>query len=314
MKKILILPILAVLALLSACTTPEKYDVVTTLYIQYDMVRSIAENKLTYNLVMPIGSDAHSFDPTSKQIIQIESSKVFLFTSNEMDPWVTNLDHGNSNFVDLSVANVFDLHHDETEENHDDEHESHDHDEHDGHGHDENLHYWTVLENQIEMVDIILDALIEIKPDESTFFTTNATKLKDDLQDIKAQFLELPLTNIPLYYIGHNVFSLFNEETNLNIISLTDSFITEVNPTSQDISLMIKQIKDSKSNVFFYDAFEGLETANSIETDLLNASYQIIKKPLYSMHNISKDQFENKTSILDLWYENLANIKRAYGV
>ena len=141
--------------------------------------------------------DAHSFDP-SKQIIQIESSKVFLFTSNEMDPWVTNLDHGNSNFVDLSVANVFDLHHDETEENQDDEHESH--------GHDENLHYWTVLENQIKMVDVILDALIEIKPDESTFFTTNASELKDSLQDIKSQFLALPLTKIPLYYIGHNVF------------------------------------------------------------------------------------------------------------
>lgn len=306
MKKILLLPILAVLVLLSACTTPEKYDVVTTLYIQYDMVRSIAENKLTYNLVMPIGSDAHSFDPTSKQIIQIESSKVFLFTSNEMDPWVTNLDHGNSNFVDLSVANVFDLHHDETEENQDDEHESH--------GHDENLHYWTVLENQIKMVDVILDALIEIKPDESTFFTTNASELKDSLQDIKSQFLALPLTKIPLYYIGHNVFSLFNEETNLNIISLTDSFTTEVNPTSQEIGQMFYQIKESKSTVFFYDPLEGLETANSIETDLLNVSYDIIKKPLYSMHNISKDQFENKTSLLDLWRENLANIKLAYGV
>lgn len=306
MKKILLLPILTVLVLLSACTTPEKYDVVTTLYIQYDMVRSIAENKLTYNLVMPIGSDAHSFDPTSKQIIQIESSKVFLFTSNEMDPWVTNLDHGNSNFVDLSVANVFDLHHDETEENQDDEHESH--------GHDENLHYWTVLENQIKMVDVILDALIEIKPDESTFFTTNASELKDSLQDIKSQFLALPLTKIPLYYIGHNVFSLFNEETNLNIISLTDSFTTEVNPTSQEIGQMFYQIKESKSTVFFYDPFEGLETANSIETDLLNVSYDIVKKPLYSMHNISKDQFENKTSLLDLWRENLANIKLAYGV
>ena len=306
MKKILILPILAVLILLSSCTTSEKYDVVTTLYIQYDMVRSIAGDKLTYNLVMPIGADAHSFEPTSKQIIQIESSKVFLFTSNDMDPWVVNLDHGKSNFVDLSVANIFALHHNETDEEYVDDHESH--------GHDENLHYWTVLENQIEMVDVILSALIEIKPEENTFFTTNASKLKDDLNDIKAQFLDLPLTNIPLYFIGHNVFSLFSEETNLNIISLTDSFTTEVDPTSQDILEMINQIKESNSNVFFYDQFEGLNTASSIETDLLNDSYEIVKKPLYSMHNISKDQFENKTSILDLWNENLANIKLAYGV
>lgn len=299
MRKILMLPMLAVLILLSACTTSEKYDVVTTLYIQYDMVRTIAGNKLTYNLVMPIGADAHSFEPTSKQIIQIESSKVFLFTSNEMDPWVVNLDYGKSNFVDLSVANIFDLHQDETEESH---------------GHDENLHYWTVLENQIEMVEVILDALIEIKPEESSFFTANASILKDSLNDIKSQFLDLPLTHIPLYFVGHNVFSLFSEETNLNIISLTDSFTTEVDPTSQDILKMINQIKESKSTVFFYDQFEGLITASSIETDLLNESYEIIKKPLYSMHNISKDQFENKTSILDLWYENLANIKRAYGV
>lgn len=299
MRKILMLPMLAVLILLSACTTSEKYDVVTTLYIQYDMVRTIAGNKLTYNLVMPIGADAHSFEPTSKQIIQIESSKVFLFTSNEMDPWVVNLDYGKSNFVDLSVANVFALHQDETEESH---------------GHDENLHYWTVLENQIEMVEVILDALIEIKPEESSFFTANASILKDSLNDIKSQFLDLPLTHIPLYFVGHNVFSLFSEETNLNIISLTDSFTTEVDPTSQDILKMINQIKESKSTVFFYDQFEGLITASSIETDLLNESYEIIKKPLYSMHNISKDQFENKTSILDLWYENLANIKRAYGV
>lgn len=301
MKKKLFLPLLLITILLSSCTKPVKHDVVTTLFIQYDIVRTIAEDKLTYTMLMPPGVDAHEFEPSSKQIIEIESSKVFFYTSLEMDPWVKKLDKGNSTFIDLSLSNVFESKHVETtiENTHD---------------HDENLHYWTVIENQIGMIDLILAELIKINPLETNFFTDNATTLKNELQDIKTELLNLPDTDTPLYYVGHNIFSLFNEEMHLNIISLTDAFTTEVNPTSNDIMLMINQIKNNQSKIFYFDQFEGLNTATSIESDLKASNYSITKKPLHSMHNVSKDQFNNGITLLDLWKENVINIKLAYEV
>ena len=81
MKKVLIvLPVLMAALILSACQT-KTYDIVVTLYPQYDMVRTIVGDKdLTYTMILPPGVEAHDFEPTSRQVIQINQSKLFIYT------------------------------------------------------------------------------------------------------------------------------------------------------------------------------------------------------------------------------------------
>ncbi|MDY0346066.1 MAG: zinc ABC transporter substrate-binding protein [Acholeplasma sp.] len=302
MKKLfIVLPVLLMTLLLSACQT-KTYDIVVTMFPQYEMVKQIVGDKdLSYTMLLSPGVEIHDFEPTSKQIGMIQSSKLFIYTSDELETWGSNM---TNNGV---VANLED--HIETIHNHEGESEEI-HDEEDTH----DVHYWVSVHNQIDMVEAILALIVEIDPDNQTYYITNAETFMSNLNAIDSEFETLTLEPVkPIYFIGHNVFSSLNEEFGLSIISLTDSYSPESDPTSVEIGQMIDDILTSQSTHVYYDPFENDAVAKTIQSDLKSAhNYDIILVPLHSMHNLSKAQFDDGIDLLDLWTENLANIKLTY--
>jgi zinc transport system substrate-binding protein len=307
MKKIfIVLPALLATLLLSACQT-KTYDIVVTLYPQYDMVRAIVgDQDLTYTMILPPGVEAHDFEPTSKQVIQINQAKLFIYTSIELETWALDILDSDVIAVDLEAL---------TEEIHDAAHpgETHDEDDHD-HDHEHDVHYWVSVHTQVHMVEAVLQSIIQIDPDNEAIYTANAEVLKNQLKAIHTAFLTIENpSSRPIYFIGHNVFSELNEEFDLNIISLTESFSPDADPTSAQIAQMIQAIRESGVNYVYYDPFESMSVANTIKNDLKTAyNYDIVLMPLHSMHNVSKDQFKAKTTLIELWTENLNNIKLNY--
>jgi zinc transport system substrate-binding protein len=307
MKKIfIVLPALLATLLLSACQT-KTYDIVVTLYPQYDMVRAIVgDQDLTYTMILPPGVEAHDFEPTSKQVIQINQAKLFIYTSIELETWALDILDSDVIAVDLEAL---------TEEIHDAAHpgETHDEDDHD-HDHEHDVHYWVSVHTQVHMVEAVLQSIIQIDPDNEAIYTANAEVLKNQLKAIHTAFLTIENpSSRPIYFIGHNVFSALNEEFDLNIISLTESFSPDADPTSAQIAQMIQAIRESGVNYVYYDPFESMSVANTIKNDLKTAyNYDIVLMPLHSMHNVSKDQFKAKTTLIELWTENLNNIKLNY--
>jgi zinc transport system substrate-binding protein len=298
MKKIfIVLPALLATLILSACQN-KTYDIVVTLYPQYDMVRTIVgDQDLTYTMILPPGVEAHDFEPTSKQVIQINQAKLFIYTSIELETWALDIIESDVIAVDLEAL---------TEEIHEAAHPDEPHDEHD---HD--VHYWVSVHTQVHMVEAVLQSIIQIDPDNEAIYTANAEVLKNQLRAIHTQFLTIENpSSRPIYFIGHNVFSSLNEEFDLNIISLTESFSPDADPTSAQIAQMIQAIRDSGVDYVYYDPFESMSVANTIKNDLKSAyNYDIVLMPLHSMHNVSKDQFKAKTTLIELWTENINNIQ-----
>lgn len=76
-------------------TEPEtdsgKLTVVATLFPQYDFAREIAGDKADIQLLLPPGMESHSYEPTPGDIITIHNSDVFLYTGDEMEPWVADI-------------------------------------------------------------------------------------------------------------------------------------------------------------------------------------------------------------------------------
>ena len=78
MKKALsFLLILCLAAGLSACAEapaeaqPEGLSIVTTLFPAYDFARVIAGDRAEVTLLVPPGAEAHSFEPTARDILRI---------------------------------------------------------------------------------------------------------------------------------------------------------------------------------------------------------------------------------------------------
>ena len=305
MKKIFILPLVMLVTLLLTACSNKEYDIVTTLFPQYDITRTIVGDKdISYTLLLAPGVEAHDFEPTSKQIVTIKNSKLLIYTSDEMEPWVKALNNNKTVFLNLEQSASEDhLQAHQRQTKRVDEHD-HDHD---------NLHYWVHLENTLHMINVILEEIIHLDPDNEAYYTENANQMKREIMALSEQFDQLSSTTPKeIHYIGHNLFSLLNEEKGLNITSLTDSFSPDADPTSTQIQAMLNKIMETSAKFVYFDPLESVTLANTIKDDLKSKGYEITLLPLHSMHNLSKNQFEDGVTLVSLWQENFTNLSKSF--
>jgi ABC-type Zn uptake system ZnuABC Zn-binding protein ZnuA len=157
------------LLLTNACTKEAKQavikeipkkQIITTIFPIYDFVREIAKDRVEVTLLLPPGVEAHSFEPTPRDIATILESDLFIYTGKYMEPWahkiVDSLNGKKTQVLDTSKGIELmdeDYHHEnhsegEHEEGHHDhtegEHEEHTEEHHDHteehHDHEEEHH------------------------------------------------------------------------------------------------------------------------------------------------------------------------------
>lgn len=163
--------ILTSCAFITKSTT--KKQIVTTLYPEYDMITKIIGNNeetkglFDVTLIIPLGQDAHTYDPSISDLLTIKSADIFIYTANEMETWVKDLEFGEkTKVINLSLDERIVLHKaseedapltPEREENEDHAHEH-------NHVHEYDPHYWVYPIYSIYMVEQIRDALIGVTP------------------------------------------------------------------------------------------------------------------------------------------------------
>ena len=82
----------------------EKIQIVATLFPQYDFAKKVGGDKVDVTLLLPPGSESHTYEPTPKDMVNINNSKLFIYTGKEMEPWADKIISGVKNSV-----NVLDL-------------------------------------------------------------------------------------------------------------------------------------------------------------------------------------------------------------
>ena len=185
--------------------------IVTTLYPNYEFINAILEGQKNIGqsieviLIVPYGTDSHNYDPSISDYLTIKNADLFIYTSDEMEPWVSTLNlkeekvlniyegmlEKYEDFKELQTIENEDIY--DHEHKHEDEHNhDHDHDhEHDSyeqsdnfldkilvtitnflslifpheHNHSYDPHFWTDMKYAEYMVEVIYDKLVEVIPD-----------------------------------------------------------------------------------------------------------------------------------------------------
>ncbi|MFH0875635.1 MAG: zinc ABC transporter substrate-binding protein [archaeon] len=89
--------------LLSSCTnietekTSDKITVVTTIFPLYEFAKEVGGNKADVTLLLPPGTEAHTYDPKPSDINKIEKADVFVYIGAGMEPWAHDIIEGTSN-------------------------------------------------------------------------------------------------------------------------------------------------------------------------------------------------------------------------
>ena len=164
MKKLLIALMALVLLVGTAPLTQAKtpLQIIALNFPAFDFSRQVAGDRATVTMLLPPGTDAHSFEPTPKDIIALQQADLIVYNGGHGEAWVKDLlaamgDKAPAALAMMSVVDTVkeelvegmeDVPHahshgedDHDEDDHDeDDHDEDDHDDHDGHDHDGHDH------------------------------------------------------------------------------------------------------------------------------------------------------------------------------
>ena len=323
MKKFatLLLVLIAGLTLMSCQNEDQQPDILTTMFTHYDLAKQIVGDKMTVDMLVPLGADIHSFEASSKDMVDIENAKLFLFTSLEIDTWIkdpSNIGGEQTIVLDMSKSYTVEAHDHEDISYQttlgstfiDDDHE---------HDHENELHYWVDPTNIMQMIDYIYEHIIEIDPDNQSFYLNNANQYKSEIESIHHEIDELlahePYLDSEIYFAGHNAMGAFAERYHVHIESLFSEFKPDDDLTSSEIINFSNLVKNSKVEFLFVEALIEPKAAIAIKENLmLNDNYELTLLELHTYHNVNQEDWEAEVTYKDLLIRNFENIKIALGV
>ena len=294
-----------VLALLSACQTTvqveDKPQIMVSLFPQYDIIRQIAQDKVDVELFLPAGSEPHSYEPSASTLMKIVEADLFVYSSDELEPWVKRLVEGNAseNLIVLDASNGITL----LEADHG--HEGEDEDE-------EELafdpHYWLDPQNMIIMSESIRDALIEIDPEHEAFYIENANSYIASLKELDSNWQDLfdraQLNQI--IYGGHFAFGYLSHRFGLEILSPYSGYAPDAEPSAQALAGLMDVLAEKEINVIFYEELIDPRVARIIAEQ---AKVKI--EVLHGAHNLNAEEMQAGWTYVSIMEDNIEKLKEA---
>lgn len=304
----------------------EKLSVVTTLFPMYDFTRIIGGEYVDVKLLLPPGIEAHSFEPSPKDMITITNADFFIYTGPFMEPWVHDFLDGIDN-SSLSVINVSeglkfhspedededhheDKDHHKDEDHHEDKHHEDEHHEDEHHHGDIDPHVWLDFENAIRIVDAVCKGLKEKMPEHAEEFMQRAEDYKEKLKALDEKCrLELAVyKNKTLFFGGHFAFGYFAERYGLELKSAYKGFAPNSQPTPKNLINLVDSIKETGAKAIFFE-----EIVNPKIAQVLSEETGAELLLLHAAHNLTKEEMKRGETFLSIMDANLERLKKGLG-
>ena len=283
MKKVLF--ILATFSLLAACggvSVPEsnsgKLNVVATTSIVADIVRQVGGGLIDVEILLPEGTDPHSFDPSPQDIAMVADADIIFANGAGLEAFIEHLLESagaEERVVEVSkgvelLTHPEDSHtedegdhadHEEGEDGHHDEHEEDEdghHDDHEDHAHDKgDPHTWTDPNNVMIWVQNIELALSEADSSNGQKYAESAASYISELEEIDAwireEIMKIPVEKRKIV-TDHRLLGYYVEEYGLEQVgAIVEGYSSLAEPSAQELA----EIEDAISALGVQAIFVG---------------------------------------------------------
>lgn len=306
MKKINLLASLFLLIIvLCSCDDklPIKKTIATTLFPYYDMAKYIAGDEYDIILVLNPGQDAHSYDPSVQDVLEIRQSALFILTGREIETWSSGvLNQLTEENRVLEIANDERIHLESVHEIHDEGH-------HHNHSHsDVDTHIWTNLEYCKYIVENICNTLSEMDPINKTMYQIRMLNYQKELDKyIKEieQIKEKAVRNEIFFGAPFSFLYLFNQ-FGFDVVSAYDTCSMEVDPGISIIIDMNNQIKEKNIPVIYVK--ELMTDTAMAEAIIKDTNAEVLV--LHSGHNVNLSDFNKGITYFEIIEQNIKNLER----
>jgi zinc transport system substrate-binding protein len=291
-----------------------RITVTTTIFAPYDFVRRIAEDKVKLGMLLPPAAESHSFEPTPRDIITIQNSDIFIYVGGESDDWVKRIlqslqpaqsqamqSQASGAMKILSLMDTVSVVEEEIVEGMEEEAE-----EEEEAAYDE--HVWTSPRNAALIALAITELLCETDGVNADFYRNNAASYIAELRELDAAF-QTVVDNAKrktIIFGDRFPFRYFADAYGLSYYAAFPGCSTETEPSAATVAFLINKIRSERIPVVFH-----IELSNESMADTISEATGAKKLLLHACHNISKRDFENGVTYMDLMKANVDNLGEA---
>lgn len=302
--------ILSLILFLSGCNTEapaksssDKLKVYASFYPIYFAAEQIGKDKIELHSVIPNGSEPHDYEPSIREIANVEKGDIFIFNGVGMEPWAEKLSDNlaKKGVKTLNLSQYVELIKIEDEEHN---HEEHSHDDHDHGLYDP--HIWLDPINMDKMAYQIMLEISELDKTNESFYKKNYEEFSEKIKEMDLSFSsELKNVSKNNILVSHQAFGYLTKRYGLEQIPVT-GITPHEEPSPGTIAKLLDIIEEEG---FEYIFLESLASPKVVELLAREGNLQVLE--LNPVSGLTIEQQEKKEDYFTLMEKNLENLKKA---
>ncbi len=288
------LTLLTFFILLTSCSDQKNSSkapqIIVSNFVLFDILRNISKDKIAIDYLIPHGVDIHTFAPTPRDVVKIKSASLFIYSGDI-------LEHSISKFVldakslDVSKSVVLEKFHDEHQHSHQFAYDP---------------HFWFDISNVKIIAKEITQSLVKLDTKNETFYNSNLKKYIKKLNSLELDYINsFKGCKKNAILVTHNAFGYLANEYGFEIHSI-HGVSSESMPSAKVLSSLVDEVKELDINTLFFESFVSDKLAKTISNET-----GVKVDMLYTISNVSKDDFENGADYISLMKINMFKISSA---
>lgn len=274
-----------------------KISVVTTIFPYYDFARSVSKGTCDVDMLLKPGSDVHSFEPTPSDILKIRNADLFIYNGGESDEWVDSILESLGDTDKPVVMKMTDYVKPLTEM--DADHHAED---------EEDEHIWTSLDNAKTLVSKISDEVSKLDQKHKMVYNKNGLDYIEKISKVQSEIENTVNSSESKKIVVGDRFPLlyFATEFSLDWECAFPGCSTETEPSLDRLSKLTDTIEKDKIKTIL-----KLEMSENKVADTLADETNTKVRTFYSAESVSKEDFANNITYVDLMERNNNALKEA---
>ena len=309
MRKWIILLLCCALAL-TGCGQREAQEeedgrlrIVATVFPAYDFARAAAGELADVRLLLPPGTESHSYEPTPADILAVQECDLFLYLGGESDAWVeTILAAADRQGTDLKMLDCVDLLEEETTEGM--ETEEHGHGPGDVVEMDE--HVWTSPKNAAAITRAIGQTLGQVDPAHVEDFAAGAEAYAGELEALDREFADFFASRPDGVLVFGDRFPLryFAAEYGVEYYAAFPGCSTQTEPSAATVAFLTELVRDRHVSTVWY-----IEFSNHLVADSIAEAAGAETAMFHTCHNVTQAEMDGGATYLSLMRGNLETLR-----
>lgn len=336
--------LIGLLLLLAACGTTgentssagdaqDTVTIVTSIYPLEDFTKKIGGEHVQVTTLIPPGADSHTYEPTSKEILDIAKADAFIYNGLGMETYAEKIsetlkdedvvmveaahgieaiahehEHEGEETHEHSEEEAHDHEHDEEEHDHEHEEDATHEEEHDdGHNHgDQDPHVWIDPYQAIVLAENIKNTLVELKPEASDTFEENFETLKQDLEELDEKFHQLvDSKENPEMIVSHAGYGYWEKSYGIKSIPIA-GLSSSQEPSQSDLTELIQVAKEKELKYVIFEQNVTPKVAKVIQDEIGAESLY-----LHNLSTLTEEDIANGEDYFSLMERNIETLDKA---